>query len=135
MAQNWITDRRPTEADGDGDGEVVLRRFSDGRRDSTTGSFDALVDWRHIGEGVPWQHTLVWQPQVRVPAAEPEPPTATPRRFVALSRTVHDFGHTLDAIADDGTAWCMTLITTDGELRTGWTQLTPLPAKEAPANA
>lgn len=132
MAQNWITYRRPTEADGNGDGEVVLRRFSDGRRDSTTGRFDALVDWRHIGEGVPWRHTGAWQ--APAPAAKPEPPTATPRRFVALTRTVHEFGHTLDAIDEDGVAWCMVLPALE-PLDAEWTQLTPLPAKEAPANA
>jgi len=132
MAQNWITDRRPTEADGDENGEVVLRRFSDGRQDSTTGSFDALVDWRHIGEGVPWQHTGVWQSPA--PAAEPEPPTATPRKFVAISRTVWMDGggsqaHTLDAIDEDGVAWWKLAC------ETFWRQTTPLPAKEAPANA
>lgn len=59
---DWITDRQPTEADADRDGEVVLRRFADGRRDSTTGRYDALVDWRHIGPGVPWKHTSDWEP-------------------------------------------------------------------------
>ena len=59
---DWITDRRPTEADGDENGEVLLRRFADGRKDSTTRSTDALIDWRHVGKGVPWQHTSIWQP-------------------------------------------------------------------------
>lgn len=63
---DWITDRQPTEADADRDGEVALRRFADGRRDSATGKHDALVDWRHIGPGVPWKHTWAWEPPARV---------------------------------------------------------------------
>jgi hypothetical protein len=63
------------------------------------------------------------------PATEPEPAT-TPRRFASISRTVWmDHGgsqcHTLDAIADDGTAWWMV----PGE--TEWQELPALPDREA----
>ena len=120
---DWITDRRPTEADGDEDGEVLLRRFADYRRDSTTGSRDALVDWRHIGEGVPWKRTGTWESP-----ATPEP-APTPRKFASLTRTAHGFGHTIDAIDDDGVAWWM-VIGPDDCSDTEWHQLLPLPGRE-----
>ena len=125
MAQNWITDRRPTEADGDEDGDVRVRYSPDSQDYS-------YLHWSHVGADVPWKHRDSWYP--RGPAAEPEPPSTTPRKFVALTRTVHEFGHTLDAIDEDGVAWCMVLPALE-PLDAEWTQLTPLPAKEAPANA
>ena len=49
-----------------------------------------------------------------------------PRRFVSLARTLlPDGGHTLDAIADDGTAWWL-IVGVEGAPE-GWTQLHPLP--------
>lgn len=121
---DWITDRRPTEADGDEDGEVVLRRFADGRRDSTLGKREALVDWRHIGKGVPWKRTDIWQPP-----ATSEP---TPRKFASLTRTITDFGHIIDAIDEDGVAWWMGTAS-DADHETKWQQLLPLPGREVPA--
>jgi hypothetical protein len=51
----WITDRQPTEADGDCDGDVSCKQHPD-----QGGS--ALIHWSHIGAGVPWRHTTYWQP-------------------------------------------------------------------------
>ena len=71
---DWITDRQPTEADTDHNGEVILKCFADGRMDSVTGAIDALVDWRHVGAGVPWRHTARWQPltgALLVPKSQP----------------------------------------------------------------
>ena len=182
-ANDWITDRRPTEADGDEDGNVVLRLVA--RVQWRPGSrFSQHVDWRHIGKGVPWKHTDIWQPPT-IPAPEPTKPALavgqrwrrrhgevvtiqsdginfraggwgynpdgtalflddpwpeldlvellpapepTPRKFASLSRTVTDFGHTIDAIDEDGVAWWMTLATDDSEPQ--WRQLLPLPGNE-----
>jgi len=46
----------------------------------------------------------------------------TPRRIISITRTVQESGdHTIDAVADDGTAWWMV----PGEAE--WTQLPALP--------
>ena len=65
----WITDRAPTEADADPDGDVLIRRSST--------DFIALP-WRYVAAGAPyvaagapWRRTGIWcQP---APAAEPTP--------------------------------------------------------------
>lgn len=64
---NWITDRPPTGADGDEDGEVIVRRRP-GK------DFGALVHWSHVATGVPWRRSVFWQPPS--PAAEPAPKPA-----------------------------------------------------------
>jgi hypothetical protein len=65
MAQEWITDRLPTRADGDMDGDVRMRRGP--------GSFDYnFAHWSHIGPGVPWQHTGSWQPPTQPTPTEPD---------------------------------------------------------------
>lgn len=51
----WITDRQPTEADGDGDGDVSCKRHPDGEGYQ-------FIHWSHIGPGVPWRRTNYWQP-------------------------------------------------------------------------
>lgn len=57
----WITDRQPTKADEDWNGEVLMQRFPDGR-ESSVYQRDALVAAAHVGPGVPWKHTSIWQP-------------------------------------------------------------------------
>lgn len=49
----WITDRQPTEADGNKDGAVRIRKYP-------KKSMGAHVHWTHIGAGVPWEHTNDW---------------------------------------------------------------------------
>ena len=67
----WITDRQPTEADGDSDADVSCKRHPDQQ-----GSH--FIHWSHIGAGVPWKHTSYWQPPAQ-PEPEPEPePEPTP---------------------------------------------------------
>jgi hypothetical protein len=68
MSTEWITDRQPTKADEDKDGEVVMQRFPDGRASSTDKKIDAIVSSAHVGAGVPWMHTDMWEPP-----AEPAP--------------------------------------------------------------
>jgi hypothetical protein len=70
----WITNRLPTEADGDMDGDVRLRL------EPGSGEHD-LVHWSRIGPGVPWQHTSYWEPP-----AEPIP--TEPDRIAALEQRV-----------------------------------------------
>ena len=96
---DWITDRLPTEADADGDGDVLCLRY---RMD--------IASWKNVESGEPW-----------LPLAPSSTPR--PRRIVSITRTVQESGdHTIDAVADDGTAWWMIAGVTDG-----WTQLPALP--------
>jgi hypothetical protein len=74
MEQQWITDRPPTRADGDGNEDVRLR--------SRPGSSEYnFAHWSYVGPGAPWQHTSYWKP-----ATEPTP-TETDR-IDALERRV-----------------------------------------------
>lgn len=58
---NWITDRQPTEADGDKDRLVVARH--DGLKDGQT-----LAYWDDLNPGTHWRHTYRWTPPVEQPA-------------------------------------------------------------------
>jgi hypothetical protein len=58
----WITDRRPTEADGDHDGDVLLRLRPGYDRCS-------YCHFSLVGEGSHWCHSEHWQP---APAPEPQ---------------------------------------------------------------
>jgi len=73
MELQWITNRLPTRADGDEDGDVRLRR----------GQGFGLVHWSHLGPGAPWQHTSSWKP-----SAEPE--TTEPDRIAALEQQLKE---------------------------------------------
>ena len=177
---DWITDRRPTEADGDRDGLVIARCGLDNH--VLTYLHWSHPYWNLVSRArLLWRHTDTWQPPA---TPEPEPtkpalavgqrwrrrdgevvtvgldsngllkagywcyqsdgiapgagshtdlielltPTPTPRKFASLTRTVTDFGHTIDAIDEDGVAWWMTLAMDDSEPE--WHQLTPLPGRE-----
>lgn len=94
---DWITDRLPTEADADGDGDVLCLRY---RMD--------IASWKNVESGEPW-----------LPFAPPSTPQ--PRRIVSITRTVYGAIHTIDAVADDGTAWWKV------PSEVNWTQLPALP--------
>jgi len=179
----WITNRLPTEADADDDGDVTVQN-----RPETEPSAGPYFNWKLVVPGMAWTHTDTWvEPAEPVkqalavgqqwrrrdgevvtisthdvsdytgypfcagghwyrvdgsscindsdadlveliePAAEP---ATTLRRFVSISRTdwtaEESDGHTLDAIADDGTAWWK------HSYQTQWTQHMPLPVHEMP---
>lgn len=61
---DWITDRRPTEADGDVNGNVLLRI-------RPTSDACSYCHFSLVGEGSHWCHTAHWQPAN--PASEPQP--------------------------------------------------------------
>lgn len=115
---DWITDRLPTKADGDKDGDVVL--LLDGDNNAWCG-----VHWLLVKRGQPW---LAFTPPATASTSEPTPSTPTPltrqRRIISITRTMHDATETIDAVADDGTAWWMVTGKVD------WTQLPALPDRE-----
>ena len=69
----WIRDRLPTGADGDRDGDVRMKSGPIGGRYH-------LIHWSHVGAGVPWQHTGVWQPA----PTEPDRIAALEQRMTEL---------------------------------------------------
>jgi hypothetical protein len=85
MEQKWITDRLPTAADGDRDGDVRMRLSPGAGRHH-------LVYWSYVGAGAPWQHTGFW----RRPA-EPAPTEAD--RIAALEQRVEELGRTTARLA------------------------------------
>lgn len=105
---DWITDRRPTEDDGDHDGYVIMRR-------NPVTSQGIGIHWTYVNDA-PWTYSPFYK--------QPEKPQPIPRKFASITRTVHEHGHTLDAISDDGSAWC--LIAGDDH----WEQLPDLPARQ-----
>lgn len=113
----WITDRPPTEADGDKDGDVIAL-LPDKK------SWCAH-HWTVVELGQAWLPFTL--PTAAPSTPEPTPSTRTPltRRIVSITRTIHGATETIDAIADDGTAWWMV----PGEV--DWTQLPALPKQEA----
>ena len=137
---DWINDRLPTEADADRDGDVAVKQRPG------SDAF-AYFHWSFVKPGMIWRRTSHWYaeqtPEPATPASQPRPPftppgatpepaaaaVATPtsqrRRIVSLSRTVYGAVHTIDAVADDGTAWWKV----PGEA--DWTQLPALPKREA----
>jgi hypothetical protein len=72
----WITDRLPTEADGDQDGDVRMQASPGEGSDSYF-----IIDWSHVSPGVPWQRTDYWEPPT-------EPTPTEPDRIAALEQRV-----------------------------------------------
>ena len=119
---NWITDRPPTEADGDADGDVLVQM----RPDSALGT---CLHWAHVAPWAPWRHTTFWKEPVAAP--EPATPTTQPRRFVSISRTIlNPTTVILDAIDDEGVAWTRTLNPIPPQ--PPWKRIVPLPARDLP---
>lgn len=70
---HWITDRPPTEADSDSDGDVLVcttPRF---------GEEDWMYEkWNQVTPGWPWRRTKYWTPPT--PAPEPTPAAPEPEQ-------------------------------------------------------
>ena len=111
----WITDRPPTEADADPDGDVLIRRNP---------SDFIHLPWRYVAAGAPWRRTGTFPAPAKLNTT-----VSYPRRFVSISRQIAIAGSVLDAVADDGTAW--SLWPGDNQ----WQPHSPLPAREVPADA
>jgi hypothetical protein len=91
MSQEWITDRLPTQADGDMDGDVYMRRApgSDGAR---------LIHWTFVWPGMDWLRTSFWQPPT-----EPAPTETTgiePDRIAALEQRVAELEAALQRVPE-----------------------------------
>jgi hypothetical protein len=73
----WITDRRPTAADGDRDGDVAMAPNASG------GRFE-FIHWSQVGLGAPWQHSRFWQPPAQPAPTETDRIAALERRVAGL---------------------------------------------------
>jgi hypothetical protein len=84
----WITDRPPTEADGDMDGDVRMVP-------APGADFDdyVLVHWSYVGDAVPWQHTPSWRPPAEPAPTEPDRIAALEQRVVELEATMRQLLH------------------------------------------
>ena len=125
---SWITTRRPTEADLNCDGNVLVKSHPGG--DNEDGVY---LYWSIVPAGMAWRPAGVGGPD---PAPEPVPPAEPwplPRLFAApIRRTFTPSGRmVLDAIADDGTAWAVWIDPESEASAICWHQLPPLPQPEA----
>jgi hypothetical protein len=93
MEQKWITDRPPTEADGDENGEVRMRLRPDG--DSYH-----LVHWSYVG-GAPWQHTSSWKPPAQPAPTEADRIAALEQRVAELGRLTARLSLSLESLRAD----------------------------------
>ena len=126
----WITDRLPTEADADEDGDVIA---------CTTPrlciDFFLYEKWHDVTPGWPWRHSQLWTPPTPAPEPAPAAPEADPepepepekavRGFLAFTRVENEYGFTDSAVATDNTAWVR--FYGINHPTSGWMAITPLP--------
>ncbi len=77
----WITDRPPTEADGDRDGDVLMRR-------APGSHVIRLIHWTFVGAGTDWQRTSFWQPPTEPAPTEPDRIAALEQRVTELEAQI-----------------------------------------------
>jgi|LakMenEpi03Aug12_release.lakeMendotaPanAssembly.Ray.scaffolds.fasta_scaffold569906_1 hypothetical protein len=78
-ANKWITDRLPTEADGDMDGDVRMVPAPHADPDDYL-----LVHWSYVGDAAPWQRTDCWKPPTEPTPTESDRIAALERRVAGL---------------------------------------------------
>ncbi len=105
----WITDRLPTRADADAEGEVTIRRGPE---------LLGYMYWSCVVPGQPW-----WSRNAAARAAHPTPPPApAPARVVTAMCAA---GPRFFAACNDGTIWSM------GNLGGEWYPIASIPQPEA----
>ena len=86
MPQEWITDRLPTEADGDMDGFVFMRHVS-------SPEYNFFAHWSHVGPDAPWRRTICWKPPTEPTPTEPDRIAALEQRVTELEATMRQLLH------------------------------------------
>jgi hypothetical protein len=112
---DWITDRLPTAADADIDGEVLIKLV----QDSECGE-GAYAHFTVVVLGQPW-----WSRNAAARGAQPTPPPAPAPTRVVTAMTAD--GPCLYAACNDGTIWQF-----PGGLDRRWYQLPSIPQPETP---
>ena len=87
-ANKWITDRLPTEADGDMDGDVRMVRAPHANPDDYL-----LVHWSYVGPGAPWRRTSRWKPPTEPTPTETDRIAALEQRVAELEATMRQLLH------------------------------------------
>ena len=86
MSAEWITDRPPTEADGDPAGHVRIPCPTEINLDHFR-----LVHWSYVGIGVSWRHTSLWRPPAEPIPTEPgHAPESAREEHVEPDRIIAD---------------------------------------------
>jgi hypothetical protein len=80
MNRKWITDRLPTQADADEEGNVRMRGLP--------GSSHPPINWTFVRPGMDWHHTIYWKP-----------PTE-PDRIAALEQRVAELEAALQRVPE-----------------------------------
>lgn len=120
---HWITDRLPTKADGDEDGDVKI--CTSPRLSMEDWSYEK---WYHVTLEWPWRHCSTWvppEPEPSTPTApEPEPEKAR-RGFLEFVRLPYSTGFLDSAVGTDNTAWVRYRVgNSDDNI---WIKVLPLP--------
>jgi hypothetical protein len=110
----WITDRLPTRADADADGDVRVRYETGGAPED-----GVYVHYSVVVPGQPW-----WSRNAAARAAQPTPPPAPAPTRVVTALAI-DSEVTVIAACDDGTMWIR-------QPMDGWGQIPSIPQPEAP---
>jgi hypothetical protein len=84
----WITDRPPTEADGDMDGDVRMKLAPNAGLEDW-----ACVHWGYVGDAAPWQHTSYWEPPAQPTPTETDRIAALEQRVAELEATMRQLLH------------------------------------------
>ena len=108
---DWITDRLPTEADADAEGEVSIRRGPELR---------SYMHWSYVVPGQPW-----WSSSAATQPTQPTPPPAPAPAPTRVVTAMAGAGPRLYAACNDGTIWAM------GNLGGEWYPIAPIPQPEA----
>ena len=109
----WITDRLPTAADADEDGDVRVCFEQSGRSED-----GIYVHYSEVVPGQPW-----WSPKAAAQPTPPPAPAPAPTRVVT-AMTANDLR--LYAACNDGTMWAV------GAVSGEWHQIPSIPQPEAP---
>ena len=99
MEEKWITDRPPTEADADRDGDVRMKGHP-GACGTRGASLYCCVHWSHVAHGAPWQHTSDWKPAQGALARIAGIATSEHDRIARLEKKVHELDSTIARLMD-----------------------------------
>lgn len=139
----WIDYARPTALDADENYQVEIRLTAPHRDLTYTRAF-----WGNVGLGTPWRHSPSWRNPaglsnnerskisrqgLSLPAEPDDAHQPIVRTFRSVSRSWHPRRSQwiVDAVADDGTAWCGYSIN-DAKQVMIWGPLLALPQPDQP---